>query len=153
MRGRKTSSFIILTRLLILLEKYEINYTSQQVAEFRFHYLNRKVNFLVLIQRIRNRHPGSQPQVLVHNNELKALAYSTPQLLALYEEYPHIVQTDGTYRLNNPNLPLYCITITDKHCQAQSVFFAIMMNETALTLDWVVQQFLSMTGTASSEWK
>jgi len=75
------------------------------------------------------------------NGELSVLFWQSPFMKQIYNSYPSMLFMDGTYKINNRNMPLYSVLVVDGEGKGQVVAYAIVRDETVGTLSTVLQVF------------
>jgi len=75
------------------------------------------------------------------NGELMLLFWQSEFMKKVYNSYPSMLFMDGTYKINNRNMPLYCLMIVDGEGKGHVVGYAVVREETAPVLARVLQIF------------
>ena len=68
------------------------------------------------------------------NGELMILFWQSEFMKKMYSSYPSMLFMDGTYKINNRNMPLYSLMIVDGEGKGQVVGYAVVREETAPVL-------------------
>jgi len=75
------------------------------------------------------------------NDELMLMFWQSEFMKKVYNSYPSMLVMDGTCKINNQNMPLYCLMIADGEGKGQVVGYAVVREETASLLARVLQIF------------
>ncbi|RUS68717.1 hypothetical protein EGW08_023520 [Elysia chlorotica] len=74
------------------------------------------------------------------------IAFSTRDMINLYNAFPEVIYMDGTYRVNQSGYPLYQLMVEDSAGRGRPVFYAFVRLETSDLLTHMLSVFKSFVG-------
>ena len=81
--------------------------------------------------------------VVDENDTLTILFYQSGIMRNTFSKFPKIMFIDGTYNVNELEMPLYCLMVEDCYGHGQNVFYAATAREDAIHLQKIVELFKS----------
>lgn len=82
------------------------------------------------------------------SGELYLLYWQSQFMKQMYHTYPSMIFMDGTYKINNRNMPLYSLLIVDGKGKGQVVAYAVVRDETVQSLSKLLDIFKQNNDTA-----
>lgn len=77
------------------------------------------------------------------SGNVNVLFFQTASMRLILGQYPSVVYMDGTYCLNNLGYPVYVFMVTDGNMKGHAVGYAVVKDETKVTLSQLLTQFVN----------
>ena len=100
------------------------------------------------VEELQREYGSSVIAVPDDNGELYLLYWQSPFMKQMYRTYPSLIFMDGTYKINNRNMPLYSLLVVDGDGKGQVVAYAVVRDETVRSLSTMLDIFKQNNATA-----
>ncbi|RUS74849.1 hypothetical protein EGW08_017406 [Elysia chlorotica] len=97
-----------------------------------------------VLQKMTQADAGSHFSILIaENSTVDLIFFQTSNMRRFLQSYPSVIFMDGTYCINNLGYPVYVFMCVDGDLKGHVVAYAIVRDETKVTLAHLLEQFVS----------